>query len=765
MDIVIPIYNALDDLKKCMISVVEHTDLSKNHVWLIDDQSPDPHVWEYVLTLEAPGVSVFRNEVNLGFSGTVNRGISMTDRDVILLNTDTVVTNGWVNKLYSCLYQDEMNGTATPLCNNATICSVPVYYENNRVPKGFTVDSFADFIEQVSLRSYPEIPVAVGFCMAIKRRLIAEVGLFDAETFGRGYGEENDFCFRAQQLGYRNVLCDDTFILHTGSASFGDEKRSELAQAHEKILLERYPSQMEKAAQFCITNPIHYIQENIQIRLKMVNGRKNLLFLAQRDFREDAMDHVGGVQFHVKDMVENLRHLYNVFVLARDGEYLRLTAYLVGEEVSMKFWIGAPPAYPVEFDSLQKSVYANVLDSFHIDIVHIQNVFELSLDLFYEAKKRKLPLLFTIHDYYLLCPGLWMIDADEKQCIDRQTEEKCKQCLFVRKGFTKCVNYIPVWRRRNLRALELCDAIIAPSDCAKRFTVQIYPTLENRISVIPHGINICPEKNLLTANRTKAVNVAFVGGISIIKGSKTVIEMVKMGPTWIHWFMLGGTGEKELMFLAKPNLWKSDWYDRQKLPTLLAEKQIDVVCILSICAETFCYTLSEVTACGIPCIARDLGAVGERVRQMKIGWLVPEDATAQDVLKVIEHLHQHPDELEAMREKARQYHTRTCAEMATDYNRLFEEYPTGNYTSEQQAADPKAIYQALFYMGEVTSVWDSREGDACRRLALAEEHIRKTENSRSFKAMLLIKTRLQPYRVAVMKMISIVFSVFRIKVK
>ena len=67
---------------------------------------------------------------------------------------------------------------------------------------------------------YPEMPTAVGFCMAISLRAIKRVGLFDEETFGRGYGEENDFCQRAEQAGLRNVLCDNAYVVHHGGASF-----------------------------------------------------------------------------------------------------------------------------------------------------------------------------------------------------------------------------------------------------------------------------------------------------------------------------------------------------------------------------------------------------------------------------------------------------------------------------------------------------------------------------------------------------------------
>ena len=68
------------------------------------------------------------------------------------------------------------------------------------------------------------IPTGVGFCMYIRRACLDEIGLFDAETFGRGYGEENDFCMRAAAAGWRNVLAGDVFVYHEGAVSFSGER-------------------------------------------------------------------------------------------------------------------------------------------------------------------------------------------------------------------------------------------------------------------------------------------------------------------------------------------------------------------------------------------------------------------------------------------------------------------------------------------------------------------------------------------------------------
>ena len=134
IDIIIPVYNALEDLKLCLDSVIRHTDLSLDRVVMIDDMSPDQHVYPYMLQMQQPGIVVLRNEQNQGFSGTINRGLMYSDRDVLLLNSDTIVTENWIDKIVACAYSDPAIGTVTPFSNNATLCSIPNFCEENKVP-------------------------------------------------------------------------------------------------------------------------------------------------------------------------------------------------------------------------------------------------------------------------------------------------------------------------------------------------------------------------------------------------------------------------------------------------------------------------------------------------------------------------------------------------------------------------------------------------------------------------------------------------------
>jgi GT2 family glycosyltransferase len=106
------------------------------------------------------------------------------------------------------------------------------------------------------------MPTAVGFCMAISLRAISRIGLFDEATFGRGYGEENDFCQRAEKAGMRNVLCDDAYVVHHGGASFGPLGLKPDQNSMNRLLA-RHPDYMRKVSEFIETDPLKVRRQQI----------------------------------------------------------------------------------------------------------------------------------------------------------------------------------------------------------------------------------------------------------------------------------------------------------------------------------------------------------------------------------------------------------------------------------------------------------------------------------------------------------------------
>ncbi|HLW13111.1 MAG TPA: glycosyltransferase family 2 protein, partial [Casimicrobiaceae bacterium] len=225
VDIVVPVYNASEDVQRCIESVLACTSRPFTLV-LIDDASPDPRIGTLFEELARRGdrrIELLRNDVNRGFTATANRGMKRSRADVVLLNSDTIVTKGWLDALLRCAASDARIATVTPFSNNAEICSFPRFCENNRLDTDSDPERIRDALERAAVPTYPDLPTGVGFCMFVRRAALDDIGDFDL-AFGAGYGEENDFCLRAARAGWRNVLADDAFVVHAGERSFAGRK-------------------------------------------------------------------------------------------------------------------------------------------------------------------------------------------------------------------------------------------------------------------------------------------------------------------------------------------------------------------------------------------------------------------------------------------------------------------------------------------------------------------------------------------------------------
>lgn len=253
--IIVPVFNALEQLEACLASIVL-TVPPDTQVLLIDDASTDKRVLPLLQSWVNEGTQYRRllaHEKNRGFVATANHGMRLADTDVVLLNSDTEVAGEWLQHLANCLDSDHWIATATPWSNNGEIVSIPEFCVANPVPQN--LQAIASTIAACGSPIYPEMPTAVGFCMAISLHAIEHVGLFDEAVFGLGYGEENDFCQRAEQAGLRNVLCDNAYVVHHGGASFGPLGLKPDGQSMQRLLA-KHPDYLCKVSEFIESDPL-----------------------------------------------------------------------------------------------------------------------------------------------------------------------------------------------------------------------------------------------------------------------------------------------------------------------------------------------------------------------------------------------------------------------------------------------------------------------------------------------------------------------------
>ncbi len=283
VDIIVCVHNALEDVHRCLESVLSHSTLTY-HLILIDDGSQPPTADYLAHFAHTHTVTLARNEIARGYTFAANQGLRLsTERAsrsdfVILLNSDTIVTPFWLENLVSCAQTASNIGIVGPLSNTASWQSIPYIEQNgdwatNPLPLDLTVTQMANRVRTASLKIYPRLPFLNGFCLLIKRQLIEAIGYFDEENFGQGYGEENDYCLRARAAGWELALADDTYIFHAQSKSYSHERRKMLADRAFQILVAKHGQAIiDQGVEFCRhSRVLQAIRERAQILIERWN--------------------------------------------------------------------------------------------------------------------------------------------------------------------------------------------------------------------------------------------------------------------------------------------------------------------------------------------------------------------------------------------------------------------------------------------------------------------------------------------------------------
>lgn len=237
--IIIPVYNGLEHFKKMFTSLITNT--NNVNVLIINDCSSDPSVHAFLNTINKYNIKIINNEKNLGFVKTINKAMSLvTTKYAVWVNSDVILTKDWIEKILSPFKSDNNVASVTPFTNSATIFSFPYINQNNLLIDEPEIINTA-FSKIVCPK--PEINnvlTGVGFCMAINMHAWDIVGPLDEEKFGKGYGEENDWCFRAVNCGFTNRLAFNLFIPHYHGGSFNSKEKEKLINEHSSILVEKY---------------------------------------------------------------------------------------------------------------------------------------------------------------------------------------------------------------------------------------------------------------------------------------------------------------------------------------------------------------------------------------------------------------------------------------------------------------------------------------------------------------------------------------------
>lgn len=637
VSVIVPIYNAIDDVKVCIERLVKYTDPSVNII-LINDCSSDAGVSSLLSTeFVQQRFTVVHNEKNLGFTKTVNKGIQLAKNDdVILLNSDARVTPRWLQGMQYALARDSRIATVTAMSDRAGAFSAPNIGNSNDLPPGVSESDYSVAFRRRSRRIYPVVPTGNGFCMYIRREAIDEIGMLDEAAFPRGYGEENDFCMRARSRGWMNIIDDATYVFHDRSKSFGGEK-TVLIQAGRKEVDRRYPDYKQA---------IKIFSESPLIALTRFAGRQAVNDCTAIDgIKPRALFVVatstGGTPQTNRDLMLALYDSWEPWLLHCDSNTLSLYRVHSNEadELVYRHYLNEPVDLLTHSSFEYDRVVSRWLSETDFEIVHIRHLAWHSLTLPSLAKRSGARVINSFHDFYSLCPTVKLLDGDDYYCGGDCTKSKstrdCSNPLWKQEQPALKGGWIDTWRKRFENSLTDVDEFITTSEHARETISTYLPSVPiERFHVINHGRNFesFTSPVLKSLSDGDKIRILIPGNINSAKGGDFIQEILRHDVEQkIEFHILGAVDG------AMTSQFSTNWqdriichgaYQRDDFSKHVAAIAPHVGGIFSIWDETWCHTLTELWASGIPALVLDFPTVGGRVRKSQAGWVLPRGDAA-----------------------------------------------------------------------------------------------------------------------------------------
>lgn len=605
LDVIVPVYAGAQESLRCLWSVLaEPVDLPFELV-VIDDCSPEPALSAFLRQLADLGLlTLLVNPENLGFVGTVNRGLALhAQRDVVILNADTRVHAGWLDRLAAHAVAEPAAASITPLSNNATICSYPRKLHSNW--ERIELDSAAlDTLAATCNRGRHVVaPTGVGFCMWMRRSCLDAVGLLDVAHFGRGYGEENDWCMRANAAGWQQLIACDVYVMHQGSVSFRAEA-SERTRAAIAVLLQRHPDYQQRIDRWIANDPLRPARARLDAaRLRRAPGSG----LALPTVLMVSHARGGGTARHELEQAERLlreQGLGTVFLRpSRLKGHVALSAPGVTDLPNLD-------ALPLRTEGLLPELL-RTLDLREVQLHHLADHAPTTRELLPAlCEQLGVPLKITLHDYHVICPRINLVDASGRYCGEPRPAQ-CDRCLQG-DAEGRAAGPIVDWRAAHGRLLQRADEVIVPDRDVSLRLANYFPALP--VQVRPHEPALALQP-VAPGSRPAVKQVLVIGSLSAIKGYEVLLGLASSAAAraaGLRFTLLGHSpGDRQLRDAGVNVLGR---YDEETLVARIAALQPDLILLPSVWPETYSYVLSGAMQSGRRIAVFDLGAPARRLR-------------------------------------------------------------------------------------------------------------------------------------------------------
>lgn len=625
--VILPIYRGVAQTRACVESLrasAEAGDGALAQVLLLADAPPEPDMLPMLRAVEGVWNGVaFRLIVqteNLGFVATVNHGLERAgvEADVILLNADTIVPQGFAGRLQHAAYARADIASVTPLSNDATILSLPDRHGGN------AIDPAQLGVVDALLAGLPalDIPVGVGFCLFLRQDARADIGPFAVE-WQRGYGEEVDWCLKAADRGWTHVAACDVFVFHHGSVSFGAEERLRILARNHALLERRYPDYLPAVRAFLAADPLWRTRLEVFALLLGQKPQRTVLHFSHA---------LGG---GTSVLLERAAAM-----LAQEGHHnlICTTGHddFLGRDVLTISWREAGLTLRLPPEAVDDFVdrMARLIPGLRI-LVH--SLIGVGPQVHAAAARLALPISFYIHDFQWYCPRVVLVDHTRRYCGEPEARY-CQLCVRGPRshGFSVEEAWIESdvasWVARNGALLAAARRVVVPShDAARRYQRRF--GLRN-IVVLPHPEPVAEARLLRRPDGDAVTRIAVIGGISVQKGLDVIRDLGRLIDASGAAVQIRVIGDVEdlsaLDGVASVDV--SGRYEPAELGRVLGRFHPHLVFFPAVWPETYSFTLSECWACGYPAVAFDIGAIAERITESGGGVVLPYEPEAAVLL-------------------------------------------------------------------------------------------------------------------------------------
>lgn len=641
MAVIVPVYGGYTETVACLESVLAARNQTPCLLVVVNDNSPDAAIQKYLAELEArelPGMCMLHLPKNRGFVRAVNLGMKLAgDRDVILLNADTEVRGGWVDRLRAAAQVDARIGTVTPFSNNGEICTLPTICTSLPVADTALFSRVDEMAKTINPGKIVDIPVGVGFCLYIRRECLEETGMFDEAVWGKGYGEETDFCLKAAALGWRHVLAADCFVVHRGNVSFGEEKLQRIRESAQKIS-SRYPFYESHIHRFIKRDPVRFLRQAVSLGLLSEAMPPRRILHVSHSYK-------GGTERYLQDMAA---------LDQADGYCPLILRFADNGDAVLELPVSDPSLiglfrHPHQERYSPQSMRAlmTALDMLAPECMHLHTPIGIPPAVLAHLVNTY-PYVITVHDYAWLCPCVTMTDAKYIYC-GLPDPADCDRCLDVQTPHPGLWRFAAgggatAFRERFQQVLAGAGEVFGGSrDVQTRleahgyhaaFTIRPHPlSPESRGTMsaqlpTPESGTVSPQGQIL---------VALFGGLSHIKGQDDLVACARYAKDTglpLRFILIGYPADPQDL-AGLDNIRVTGPYREEDLERLVAIHSPTLAWFPARWPETYSYTLSHAFRTGLHPVVTDIGAPAERVRERGVGTIYPLGASPQTVCKTL----------------------------------------------------------------------------------------------------------------------------------